>query len=322
MDQIASVISTEQFKKHGHLLKPFGWATDRLIGIVTEHPELLADLLRIDCPRMHLIALIFAFLNREATSDMGEFLIHGSVRAITEKALSHYPRGIKRALRCLPSSVLDPESYRQLVELLADKTTFLNHVVYVDEHWIKTLYGLPPVLRTASMLDAIDFRGSFSDGLRLLISRGGAGSFEALVSEFASFSDVSQICSTLARLIENLPLATAFPPEQIEKARRIDQSIEIRSLAKTWKNCLEEYLPKIHACSCAVYLWEDGDSTVACLVERHGRLGWFLYQISGPQNARVAPQQFEKIRLAFSEVDIPPFEIIGAISQMVGPPGR
>jgi hypothetical protein len=108
-----------------------------------------------------------------------------------------------------------------------------------------------------------------------------------------------------------------FPPSQVAKARRIDQPSEIRSLAKDWENCLKRYLPQIHAGTCAVYIWEDGHSAAGCSVRRYGRLGWFLAEVSGPQNANVDPQQVEQIRSAFSEVDIPPFETIAAISSMI-----
>jgi hypothetical protein len=104
------------------------------------------------------------------------------------------------------------------------------------------------------------------------------------------------------------------------KARRIDQPTEIRSVAKVWENCLKRLLPKIDAGTWAVYIWEDSNSPAACLVRRHGRLGWSLDEINGPQNASIDPQQVEQIRSAFSEVDIPPFETIAAISGMIEEP--
>jgi hypothetical protein len=319
MNQITSVISTAQIKS-GHLLNPFGWAADRLAGIIAANPKLLVDLLRIDCARMHLIALTFAHLNREATSDLGEVLIRGSVRVVTEKALKFYPRGIKRVLRHLPSMVLDPESYRHLIELLADNNALniLHHTDYFDERVIRTLHELPSALRNARMLQVLNFRdNNFSEGLRFLVSRGAASHFDSLVSELASVSKVEQIYSKIRGLVEALPLPTAFPPSQVAKARRIDQSVAVRSLANAWGNCLKDYLHKIHSGTCAVYVWEDSNSTAACLVKRHGRLGWFLNDVSGPQNASVDPQQVEQIRSAFSEVDIPPFETIAAISSMI-----
>ena len=202
-----------------------------------------------------------------------------------------------------------------------DALNYLRHIDYIDENVIATFHGLPPALRNISMFQALHFRDSnFSDGLRFLVSRGAAPSFDTLVFELASISQVHQIYSKIRQLVESLPLPTVFPAAQVAKARRIDQPSEIRSLSKTWDNCLKRFTPKINAGTWAVYIWEDDTSPVACLVRRHGRLGWSLDEVNGPQNASVDPQQVEQIRSAFSEVDIPPFETIAAISDMIEEP--
>src|ERR1035437_1748299 len=121
MHQNSSVEATTRITP-GHLLVPFGWAADALAGLVNAEPTLLIPLFQLDSARMHLIALTFAHLN-EVPPDICLLLVSGSVRAITEQVLGQYPRGIKRALNHLPSEVLAPESYRQLVELLAKHET-------------------------------------------------------------------------------------------------------------------------------------------------------------------------------------------------------
>jgi hypothetical protein len=322
MTQPTSVISTAQIKP-GHLMKPLRWAATRLAELVEADPQSLSNLLQIDSPRMHLIALAFAHLDREATLDMGQLLMRGSVRAVTERVLNFYPTGIKRVLRHLPCSVLDPDSYRRLIELLAHDSAAncLCHIDYIDEAVISTFHRLPPALRNNCMLQALQSRdNNFSNGLRFLVSRGAAPSFEVLVSELASISKVDQIYSKIRLLVDSLPLPTDFPPSQVAKARRIDRPAEVRSLANSWNNCLKQFLPKINAGAWAIYIWQDGTSPVACLVMRHGRLGWSLDEVNGPQNAGVDPKLVEQIHSAFSEVDIPPFDTIAAIHSMIQEP--
>lgn len=305
----------------GHLLAPFGWAADALGAMVEAEPTLLFHLFELDLARMHLIALALAHLN-EVPPDIGVFLVNGSVRTITERILGRCPTGIKRALGALPSSVLAPENYRRLVELLADPNTakLLHHAESIGESTIKTLHNLPAPLRHQSLLCELKYNDTadgFSDGLRLLVSRGAASSFDALVRELASATRSGQFLPKLEHLVESLPLPNALPPVRVGKASRLDQAAAIRSLAKSWHNCLANYVTDINAGKYAVYIWQDSSAPAACLVRRHGRLGWFLDQVKGPRNSDVEPKQLAVIRSAFSEVGVPPDRVIVSIVGMV-----
>ena len=170
------------------------------------------------------------------------------------------------------------------------------------------------------MLRALDHRDrdyGFSDGLRLLVSRGAASSFDALVSELASASQPEQVYAKISKLVEALPLPDALPPPQIDNARRLDQATAIRSLATNWHNCLAHYLQDVDAGACAIYLWEHDNIPAACLVRRYRRLGWFLEEVGGPRNVPIEPEQLAKIRAAFGEAGIPHYESIAAIFSMI-----
>jgi hypothetical protein len=166
--------------------------------------------------------------------------------------------------RHFPSSVLERRSYRRLIPLLSDTNalSFLQDADYVSDFITSTLHGLPPPLRNArviNLLDPVELEYGFSDGLRFLVSRGVAPSFEALVSELAAISDEDRLASRIGELVETLPLPIECPPSQSLKARRIDRPTEIRSLEKTWNNGLADYVGEINAGTCALYLWEEGD---------------------------------------------------------------
>jgi hypothetical protein len=244
------------------------------------------------------------------------------MREAAEQILGHCPSGIKRVLDHLPAEVLAPENYRKLVELLAQHKTakFLHHAEFIDDRTIENLHGLPPPLRNPCMLRALEHRdrdNGFSDGLRLLVSRGAASNFDTLVRELASASRPEQVYAIIGKLVERLPLPNALPPPQVGNARRLDQTVEIRSLAKSWHNCLARYLDDINAGTCAVYLCEDSNFPAACLVRRYGRLGWFLEDAKGPRNADIEPEQLAQIRATFSAAGIPPDRVITAILCMI-----
>jgi hypothetical protein len=206
----------------GFLFDPFGWAAHALTAIVIARPNPLPVLLSIDRERMHIIALALAHLRHEVTPDLGEALIGGSAQAVLGLFPTPYPSRVERVLgRCLPSSVLEPETYRRLVLLLNDEnaSNFLQNADYVSDTLVGTLYGLPPILRTSCIINAlepIELEFGFSEGLRLLVLRGAAPNFEALISEIGSITEERRLRSRIAELVETLPLPTEFPPPRIQ----------------------------------------------------------------------------------------------------------
>jgi hypothetical protein len=320
MNQNSCAEATPQIKP-GHLLAPFGWAADALATMVKAEPKLLIHLFELDSARMHLIALAFAHIT-DVPPEILLLLLNGPVRETTEQILGHYPSGIKRVLDHLPAEVLAPEDYRKLVEMLAYHKTakLLHHAQFIDDRTIATLHGLPLPLRNPCMLRALDHRDrdyGFSDGLRLLVSRGAASNFDALIRELASASRPGEVYAKISKLVEALPLPDALPPPQVGNARRLDQATAIRSLATNWHNCIVRYLDDINAGTCAVYLWEQDNIPAACLVRRYGRLGWFMEDAKGPRNVEIESKQLAKIRAAFGEAGIPPYETITAILSMI-----
>jgi hypothetical protein len=73
----------------------------------------------------------------------------------------------------------------------------------------------------------------------------------------------------------------------------------------------------IDAGSCAVYLWEDSERPAACLINRHGRLGWLLDEVKGPRNSEVEPEQFALIGTAFADVGVPSSQVVRAIENII-----
>ena len=66
-----------------------------------------------------------------------------------------------------------------------------------------------------------------------------------------------------------------------------------------------------------VYLWDDAERPAACLINRHGRLGWLLDEVKGPRNSEVEPQQLALIGTAFANVGVPSSQVVRAIENII-----
>jgi hypothetical protein len=128
-----------------------------------------------------------------------------------------------------------------------------------------------------------------AEALRFLVSRGVASNLDEVVAKLATMTAWPQLAAVVQFWVDGLPLPQMMPPTTVGRARRLDRVDELASLARAWRNCLGDYRSAIDAGSCAVYLWQDAEKPAACLVWRHGRLGWFLDEVKGPRNANMSP---------------------------------
>ncbi len=305
----------------GFLLAPFGWATGRVIAALQYEPGLLADLIFLSRTRMHLIALALAHAESDAPAELRQILFHGSAGDILDAAIGRRPVGLKRVIQCLPGNVLEAESYRRLVQLLDDPAAskLLYQTSMIDDPAIKMFDDIPAVLRSVVLPMQAQLFGIYSlgDGLRYLVRRGAAPSFDALLAEFADVRQPEQLVAKIKSIVEALPLPDALPTVQVGLARRIDHATDLRKLAKRWKNCLESYIWRVDEGGCAIYLWEHAGIQAVCAVTRCSRLGWFLNEVNGPRNAEIEPPHLETIRNAFDDAGMPPRSIIEAVERIV-----
>src|SRR5271165_4987623 len=306
----------------GFLLTPFGWAAEPLAALVHAEPSLLAGLFGISRPRMHLMALGLAHLNPPLPPDIGPLLLRGPAWQVLDHVLGHRPAGLKRALGCLPVEVLQPENYRRLIDLLADPEAakVLHHADNIDDVAIRVLADLPQPLRRPLAMAVPDWRcrlDGLADGLRFLVSRGVAPSFDEVVADLLSVTQYGQLAAKFGDWVDGLPLPGSMPPPIVGHARRLDRSGEVCALAKRWKNCLADYVPAIDAGECAVYFWENTEMPAVCLVQRHGRLGWFLDETKGPRNTDLEPGPLEIVAATFAEIGIQTSRAISGIENLI-----
>jgi hypothetical protein len=296
-----------------------GWVQDRLRQAIDVEPRLVELLFDLDHARMHLIALALAHMNDDVTHDLALILLQESKKTVLKLSVGHRPVGIGRALRRLPPKVLAAEIYRKLADLLDDPVPakFLHHTGSITDLLITGIHRLPAGLRTAAimaMFNQIDGMTRFVDGLRVLASRTGLP-FEPLAHQIGALDQPDQVVAKIRQVVDSLPLPATLPPGEIGEFRRLDTPAEIRELAKTWQNCLADYVFNVNHGTSAIYLSEQLEAV--CFLVRHGRMGWFLLQTKGPRNVDIDPNQLAQIHDAFADAGIPPSSTIAAIKSIV-----
>jgi hypothetical protein len=305
-------------RRPGFLVEPLGWVQARLSQAIAAEPTLIEGLFNLDLARMHLMALALAHMSGDVPPDVALILLQGSRKTVLNLSVGHRPIGIVRVLRHLPPTVLTPESYRSLPDLLVDPATakFLHHTKAITEPIITGLHSLPVALRTSAIMAMVRIEGMISlvDGLRMLAHRAGL-SFNTFAKQIGSLDQPNQVTAKIRQVVDGLPLPATLPPGEIGEFRRLDTPAEIRDLAKRWQNCLTDYVSNVNHGTSAIYLSEELEAV--CFLVRDGRMGWFLLQTKGPRNVAIAPDELGKIHAAFTAAGIPPSSMIAAIKSIV-----
>ena len=301
------------------LLEPLGWLLNRLSNAIEGDLTLLESLVTIEPARMHLIAMALAHHSAVITCDIARKMLTDSTKAIVDFAIGRQSRGISRALRHLPAKVMMPDSYRDLIDLMNDSATakFIHHCASIDEPTIGWLHRLPGTLRRAAIIKILartEQAEGFVDGLQYLAERGNLR-FDDVVKQLSFYDQAEQAVAYITQLIESLPLPDTLPPARIAEFHRVDSVAVIRILAKEWRNCLAEYLHTINNGTAAVYLSDD--EAVVCYLCRYGRMGWFLLQAKGPENASIEPKRLSQTHDGFADCGIRPATIIECIRTIV-----
>jgi len=316
-DEVADEAVTQ--RAPGYLMAPFGWAAKPLAAMLEADRSLYPALFTMSRQRMHLIALALAHWPGEIDAACGRLVTAGPPTAVLEAALGRRPPGLKRALDRLPVGVLPCPRYRQLIELLEQPATakLIHHADALGDEYLGVLHGIPAPLRrivTRAADDHLIGLEGLVDGLRFLAARGAAPSFDALVADLAPIQQPAQFVARIAKLVQQLPLPEPIPPETVGGARRLDGVAEICRLAKRWKNCLASgYLDSVNDGRAAVYFWPHRQAPAACVVARHGRLGWALEDAKGPENADLPAARLEEIHRAFAAAGMPRDSALAAI---------
>jgi hypothetical protein len=302
---------------------PLGWLNQSLMSVLPIDLELLATLFGLDPYRMHVLGLGIAHCRPEDLSpDLVKSLAHGPAKIIVKQLLGRRPQGLDRALHALgDGAVLEPEAYRALVELLHDRATaaHLHHRRAVSEPLIVALAALPRPLRRPAifkLLDDIDGMDRFVAGLHILCDRTGVP-FDRLVDQLGALDQTEQVKAKIVDLADRLPLPDRLPDRQLGSFQRVDDGPEIRSLAKSWRNCIGQYLHEVNEGAAVIYRSIDDGQPAAAVVGRAYRLGWALVDMKGPNNIDLDPHTASRHYETFASAGIPRLADVAAIRSLM-----
>jgi hypothetical protein len=184
---------------------------------------------------------------------------------------------------------------------------------------IIALTALPGPLRRPAvfkLLDEIDGMDRFVTGLEFLCDRAGIA-FDSFVEELGSLDQPEQISATIVDLAEALPLPDRLPDLTVGSFRRLDNVVQIRAMARAWRNCLGDFLREINEGTTLVYHCIDDEKPAAAVVVRVHRLGWALVDIKGPKNVEIDDQALSTHRQAFRVAGIPTLADVAAIRSLL-----
>ena len=307
----------------GFLVSPLGWLGEYFARNFTTDRDLLATLFELDPYRMHVLGLGVAHLEPALPSaTIIENLGRRSPKTTLRQMLGRWPKGLDRVLHALPdTTVLALKSYRALIAILDDRAiaTHLHHRRAITEPLIIALAELPPALRRPAifkLFDDIDGMDRFVVGLKFLSDRASVA-FNRLIEELGTLDQTEQVRAKIADLADRLPLPDRLPAQQIGTFNRVDDPAQIRALAKSWHNCLGEYVHEVNEGTSLIYRSTEADRPTTALLARVNRLGWALVDIKGPKNVDIHPEAALQNHQTFARAGIPPLPDVAAIRSLL-----
>ncbi len=203
MTHVNDLVSTETAGRPpspGFLLTPFGWAAEPLAAMAAAEPSLLPDLFGISRPRMHLIALALAHLDRPVPSGVGCLLARGPAGKFLVgcwapvRQASSEPWTICRGRCCNgrttgASSIFSPTPAVQRSSTMRPRsTTWRSRFLATCRRRCADRWH-PPWRIGHEKLNGL------TAGLQFLVSRGVAGTVDELVAELAKVTAWPQLAA-------------------------------------------------------------------------------------------------------------------------------
>jgi len=276
--------------------KKSSWALNQIVDLDRSSPGLAGSYLRASPERQHVIA---AFLSSPAShkpdrSTMARLLMLGGHKAILQAAFGSVPAGYRSALARTVGG-LQPQAYYRYLRWLLNRgdnrngATALRHLTQLSYERLRVAAALPSNLRLPSIIgmhtDRAHARRSASL-LRLLTEVG--VSKDGLLAALRSAKNVRQFDATWLRWAERARLP-AGPVPASESYQPVRTALEMKRLARRYRNCLRRYLTEAFEETVAfgLYRSEAGEAVVH-LYRKDGE--WLLDDLHGRENRPVAAQ--------------------------------
>ena len=277
-------------------------ANDRLFMHITEQRQ---DYIHFLC----FVRLALLELNCSAVSIayQAEWLLKNSKRKILSDLYNTVPEGLIGILSRLGPHALPERYYQLILEMLSDNTArkYLTHKKRIFKRDLDLLPFIQEKgpgaasadwARDSKVYARIMYYTKVTQAIHPELPR------EQIVKSLLKFKRQEQFCKWINKQL----LSVNFPaPFWAGNAwlHPVTTAAELKSTARTFKNCCYAYLANVLYERSYFYVSEEGPAVI--MLVRDAFLGWEIDEINGIANEKVLPHPKARILNAFASAGIP-----------------
>jgi hypothetical protein len=248
-------------------------------------PDPHAEFLASGTARRHLACLALT-VGRDLAPIAG-VVLEGRIRQAIQAALDGAPCGLERALSRMGDTAWPAESYRRLLDLLADPAAAkaLRHAEAIEPGPVTRLGLLPPAMdRSLALAQLItdDAARAVTEAAGAIACRSGGAAATAATMRWAELEAEAALFEAVREDLYPEPPAPPFPG--CERLKPLATKAEMREAARRYDNCLATRVSNAVSGFSAFYEWTGGEGAVV-EIGRDAIFGWRLEEAKGPRNA-------------------------------------
>jgi hypothetical protein len=233
----------------------------------------------------------------------GDF-IYKKDKEILKQVLQKDWMGSAKILAKLPAIMLSPDQYKKLRTLLGrDKAKkYLQHASIIDGNTIDVLYALPEQLRVQPVMKHLRCQ---SEAEFLSSLCGSVTNVDGLIQKAKDADSRSKFwdegCTHLIARFFHLQTGPAINHPDIHQ---VMTPIELLKLAKSFRNCLRNYVGEGVSGETVFYIYRGAEPVVISVESRFGEHVGIIKEMKAAGNGEVSKTTREVIVNAFKEHDI------------------
>ncbi|RFB04125.1 hypothetical protein [Parvularcula marina] len=296
---------------------PFWWLTPYLVPVFEREPSRLADYLALRRRDWHYVGLIVALMG-EMAEDTDHFaavergLLSRKRKDVLADVAPDVPAAVLKLVLKLSGELWRPASYRRLAALVEDEHAIevLRRRKAISRRAIRTLYRLPPILRTEKVMSRLK---RSQDVEELIFTLDVVRRIRPDMTEEDILRSLSQ-CKTeeeediMRRWVQHHYQHAPFPAPPWrgnEDLRPITSFAELKRLALEFDNCVRTYHLDVLDGTSYFYRYSEKGRPVATVeIVRLPGAGWSVGDIEGIKNDTVPATIVGRIRAIFAEAGI------------------
>lgn len=243
----------------------------------------------------HLVYLVIEVREWDVAREpekFGELLSTTPAQCILRQTLGNAPNGLLQSLKKLRKHPLPTGQYRAFSELFDDRRSakIIQHLRAISPDKIEVLLGLPRDVHFSGLIKCIETPGDayfirfVFQLLQQLVSR---CELEAMAAALKNVSQLDAVGKWADRCFAQVTFPFA-PWEGNDSLRPIVSFAELEVMARTFDNCVKDYLLPVLAGDSYFYEWTGGLPAIV-RIRNNQRFGWIVTEIQGMKNREDFP---------------------------------